>query len=85
MRTGLWKTWFEKGNISSEIEYDQDLMNGKYTIYYENHVVKRTGKCINGERDGVWYDYNDNGELILTTLYKDGVEVRWNNYKIDYE
>ncbi len=60
-------------------------MNGKYKIYYDNHVVKRTGKCINGERDGVWYDYNDNGELILTTLYKDGVEVRWNNYKIDYE
>lgn len=84
MRTGLWKTWYEKDVIASEIEYDQDLMNGKYTIYYENHVIKRTGKCINGERDGVWYDYCDTGELVLTTLYKDGRELRWNNYKIEY-
>ncbi|MBP5206716.1 MAG: hypothetical protein J6Z44_08000, partial [Bacteroidales bacterium] len=67
-----------------EINYEQDLMNGKYTIYYENHVIKRTGKYVNGERDGVWYDYYDTGELFLTTLYKDGKEIRWNNYKIDY-
>ena len=46
--------------------------------------LKRTGKYVNGERDGVWYDYYDTGELFLTTLYKDGKEIRWNNYKIDY-
>ena len=84
MRTGLWKTWYEPGVIAAEIEYDQDLMNGKYTIYYDNHVIKRTGKCINGERDGIWYEYYDTGELVLTTLYKEGKELRWNNYKIDY-
>lgn len=84
LRTGMWKSWFEEGSISSEIEYDQDLMNGKYTIYYPNHVVKRTGHLVNGERTGLWYDYYDTGELFLTTLYKDGKEVKWNNYTIDY-
>ena len=84
MRTGLWKIWHEEGNIAAEINYEQDLMNGKYTIYYENHVIKRTGKYVNGERDGIWYDYYDTGELFLTTLYKDGKEIRWNNYKIEY-
>lgn len=83
MRTGLWKTWWEKDKISSEIEFDHDLMNGKYTIYYDNNVIKRAGKYINGERDGIWYDYYDTGELFLTTLYKDGNEVKWNNYKIE--
>lgn len=84
MHTGLWKIWYEEGKIAAEINYDQDLMNGKYTIYYENNVIKRTGKYVNGERDGIWYDYYDTGELFLTTLYKDGKEIRWNNYKIDY-
>lgn len=84
MRTGIWKSWYEEGVICSEIEYDQDLMNGKYTIYYENHVIKRMGRCVNGERDGTWYEYEDSGELVLTTQYKDGKELRWNNYKIEY-
>ena len=84
MRTGLWKIWYEEGKIAAEINYEQDLMSGKYTIYYENNVIKRTGKYVNGERDGVWYDYYDTGEMFLTTLYKDGKEIRWNNYKIDY-
>ena len=84
LRTGTWKTWYEEGKISSEIEYDQDLMNGKYTIYYDNHVIKRTGHLVNGEREGLWYDYYETGELFLTTLYKDGVEIKWNNYKIEY-
>ena len=84
MRTGLWKTWFDDGKVASEIEYDQDLMNGRYTIYYENHVIKCTGRYTSGERDGMWYEYLDNGELILTTQYKNGKEIRWNNYKIEY-
>ena len=54
LRTGTWKTWYEDGKFSSEIEYDQDLMNGKYTIYYDNHVIKRTGHLVNGEREGLW-------------------------------
>ncbi len=84
MRTGLWKIWYEPDKIAAEIHYDQDLMNGKYTIYYENNVIKRTGKYVNGERDGVWYDYYETGEMFLTTVYKDGKELRWNNYKIEY-
>lgn len=83
MRTGVWRSWYQPGVISAKIEYDQDLMNGEYTIYYENGVIKRTGKCINGERDGIWYDYDDTGELMLTTLYKEGKELKWNNFKIE--
>ena len=84
MRTGLWKSWYDAEHIFSEIEYDQDLMNGKYTLYYDNNNIKRTGTYIQGEREGVWYDYTDNGTLSLTTLYKEGIEIRWNNYTIEY-
>ncbi|MCK9340011.1 MAG: hypothetical protein M0P38_08505, partial [Bacteroidales bacterium] len=71
-------------HLLSEIEYDHDLMNGKYTIFYPNSVIKRIGNYVNGEREGTWSDYYDTGELFLTTIYKNGKEIRWNNYKIEY-
>jgi len=84
MRIGTWKTWYENEHLLSEIEYDHDLMNGKYTIFYPNSVIKRIGNYVNGEREGTWSDYYDTGELFLTTIYKNGKEIRWNNYKIEY-
>jgi len=33
-------------------------------------------------RDGAWFSYNEEGELLLTTLYKDGKEIKWNTYEI---
>ena len=84
MRTGLWTTkWREEGTSISEIEYDQNLFNGKHTLYYHNGNVKETGKYSSGERVGIWYLYDEEGELILTTVYDEGREVRWNEYQIE--
>ncbi len=83
LRSGLWKIWYEPQKIFVEMEYQEDLLNGNYTIYYENNVIKRSGKYVKGEKNGIWRDYYDNGELFLTTLYKDGVEISWNGYKIE--
>jgi antitoxin component YwqK of YwqJK toxin-antitoxin module len=84
MRTGLWTTkWREDGMLISEIEYDQNLFNGKYATYYHNGQIKETGKYSAGERVGIWYLYNDDGELMLTTVYEEGREVRWDDYKIE--
>lgn len=83
MRQGLWKTWFNNGKVASEIEFEQDLPNGKFISYWENGTVKLTGKYVTGLRNGVWYKYDEDGILFLTTVYKDGKEIQWNAYKID--
>lgn len=82
MRTGEWVIRYPDGKAACVIHYEQDVMHGKYTSYWENGRVKLTGRYVGGLRDGAWFKYNEEGELILTTLYKDGKEIKWNAYDI---
>lgn len=81
-REGLWKSTFDNNNISFEIRYNQDVRDGKYTAYWENGNIKTTGKYTNGLQDGPWNYYNEEGVLTLTTLFKEGNELKWNDYTI---
>lgn len=83
MRQGTWKLWYANGKLASEIEFDQDLPNGKFITYWENGNTKETGKYITGEKTGLWNKYDEEGTLFLTTQYREGREIRWNAYKID--
>ena len=84
MRTGLWVTkWKESGVLISEIEYDQNYFSGKHTLYHFNGKIRETGKYSGGERVGIWYTYDEDGELLLTTVYDDGREIRWDDYKVE--
>lgn len=79
---GLWITYYDNGKIAFEIHYDKGLRDGKYTSYWENGNIKVTGKYEKGIQQGAWIQYDEDGILILTTLFKDGNELKWNNYTI---
>jgi antitoxin component YwqK of YwqJK toxin-antitoxin module len=84
MRTGVWTTHKrEDSKPISEIEYDQNLFHGKYTLYHSTGKTRETGKYSEGDRIGIWQLYDEEGELILTTVYDEGHEVQWNDYKIN--
>jgi len=82
MRTGLWTIKWRDGKLMSEIEYDQGVFHGKYVLYHDTGRVRISGKCSGGERVGVWHLYDEDGELILTTVYVDGREIQWDSYKL---
>ena len=82
MKTGLWRVWFANGLLAYEIEYEQDLYNGKYIAYWENGKTKLSGKYITGITSGVWIKFDEEGNPFLSTIYKDGKEIQWNQYKI---
>ena len=82
-RVGNWKTWYEAKKLAVDAYYDQDLYNGKYTTYWENGNVKTIGKYVSGERIGLWHKYLESGELLLSILYKNGYEIKWDNYPIE--
>lgn len=83
LREGVWKITFDDNRIAFEIHYDQDVRDGKYTAFWENGAVKTSGKYKQGLQDGPWNFYNEDGILTLTTLFKDGNEIKWNNYTIN--
>lgn len=82
MKTGLWKVWFANGSLAYEIEYEQDLFNGKYIAYWDNGKIRVSGKYITGIYVGAWTKFDEEGNPYLTTIYKDGKEVQWNQYQI---
>ncbi len=81
-KEGLWKTTYENGRIAFEIRYDQGIRDGKYTSYWENGNIKTTGKYEKGLQEGAWTQYNEDGVVVLTTLFKEGNEIKWNDYTI---
>ena len=42
-----------------------------------------TGKYEAGVPVGVWEKYDETGTVHLTTIYKNGKEVQWNNYNLE--
>jgi len=82
MRTGVWTTKRRDGTPISEIEYDQNIFHGKYLIYHATGKIRISGKYSGGEPVGIWHLYDEEGELVLTTVYADGREVQWDDYKL---
>lgn len=82
-REGVWKTWFADGTVASEIYYDADVPSGKFFFNWENGKTRMTGRYEGGEPAGTWYKYDENGNLILSTVYRDGKEFMWNSYTIE--
>jgi len=81
-KEGLWITTFDKDHTAFEIHYDQDVREGKYVAYWENGAVKTTGKYNKGLQDGLWTTFDDEGHTLLTTIFKNGTELKWNDYTI---
>lgn len=81
-REGTWTTTYEPGKTAAKIHFNQDVCDGKYVTYWENGSVKVLGKYENGLQEGAWTYYNEEGSLVLTTLFKEGKELKWNNYTI---
>ena len=51
-------------------------------LYWENGNIRLTGKYEKGLQEGVWQLYDEEGNLSITTLFKEGKELKWNNYTI---
>ena len=84
--TGKVFKLYEDGTKYYEGHYEDGLMNGIWTYYYTNAVVKAKGKFLHGNggnphniseipqngRDGIWFLYYPNGNIHAKYQYKDG-------------
>ncbi len=63
----------EYGRIEST--YKDDVLDGAYTEYFKNGKKRCEGSYSNGEKNGFWKTYADNGDLIEMRRYESGKDV----------
>ena len=81
LRDGFYKEYDEKGNLKKIIKYINDVEqvlepDMKPLIvqheYYPNGKVKREASFRDGKREGVWREFDEEGNVINSQTYKKG-------------
>ena len=84
LRDGFYKEYDEKGNLKKITKYVNDVeqvLEGDQKPlvvqheYYPNGKVRREASFRDGRREGVWRDFDENGNVIKSQTYKKGVLV----------
>lgn len=56
------------------------VKQGAYTSYHENGIIAEIGNYKFGQEDGMWYEFDEKGELIARKIYKEGEVVKEDTY-----
>ena len=58
-------------------QYDMEgIKQGYWEEYYYNDQLWYKGSYVNGDMDGMWSEYRDDGKLLLKTLFRNGTFVK---------
>jgi len=66
------RTYFENGNIKTEIPYKNNLKHGTGIEYKINGIKTKTTDFVNGLKHGYEIEYYDNGAVFIKTPYEMG-------------
>lgn len=72
-KIGQWFYYYDEKKLKSEINYSNDVLNGKTINYFDNGNVKFEGDFLNGQKNGKWGYYFQNGEKKYEETYQNGV------------
>lgn len=65
---------YQDHKFKSNIRYD--FLEGKFEDYYDNGKLKATGEYHKGEKNGVFSEYSEKGELIKSQLFSKGEVIK---------
>lgn len=69
---GKWQYFFPNGEIESEGFFNFDRPDGKWVWNYPDGKRKEEGDYNNGIRVGLWYQYDNKGNIIFKHNYEFG-------------
>lgn len=82
-REGEWKHYYtENGKTRFIGKFVDGIPDGMQLYYYLNGKERQTGKYLGGLKEGEWKFYDETGLLILTILYKNDIEIRFDGIKV---
>lgn len=66
------KTYYENGNLKSEINYSDSVREGEAKFYFENGNLKEKLNYVNGKVNGLVEIYDEDGDMIEMYNVQDG-------------
>jgi antitoxin component YwqK of YwqJK toxin-antitoxin module len=82
IQDSLWQQWDDKGKLTKESFYDQNADNPFAPIRekeYNAVGLLISSKEINGEKQAILQEWNNQGQLTRFVRYSNGMQMNWNN------
>jgi len=71
---GIWKKWFENGNLMFEGEYLNGKKNRVWKQYLITGQILTQGEYVDNVKEGLWITWFDNGSKKIEGSYKNGMK-----------
>lgn len=81
-RNGEWVYTFQNGRTNFKGSYVNGDPDGRHIYYYPNGKIKREEYYELGYEEGVWRSYDEMGNLILTSQWEGGREIKLDKKKV---
>lgn len=82
-KEGLWISWDENGTKISEIYWTEDRMEGNFSLWHSNGLIKVLGQTRDGEVDGQWTEFYSHGKIACKSINHTGHLVKITVWKPD--
>jgi|APDOM4702015248_1054824.scaffolds.fasta_scaffold43538_1 antitoxin component YwqK of YwqJK toxin-antitoxin module len=72
-RVGSAVQYYPNGTLMEEMTYDQQGRPiGQYRAYYDNNAKRIVGNYVNGDKEGAWITYQQDGKEFSKVTYTNG-------------
>lgn len=77
-------SWFAIGDLINNAETDEvSNRKGYWEYFYRNGELETSGEYVAGEKDGIWDEFNKEGDRIHTYTYDNGKFVQMKDFEIN--
>lgn len=75
IRHGLFRSYWENGNLRSEGNYTHGSETGVWSDYHENGQLAARGHYVDGKQQGTWCFWDSEGNEEQPAEYQKGEEI----------
>lgn len=72
---GLYRSYYENGNLSVEGTYNDGLQHGIFKDYYKNGKLRVSNAYLHGKLNGYDISYSEDGKVEYKTKYSNGNRI----------
>jgi len=72
--SGTVESFFDNGELSSQITYAEGQREGAITLYHVNGLVMESGNYLKGKKNGTWEQFSEAGLKLAIAHYENGAK-----------